>query len=633
MSKLGHRAKQWDISFYCGQNDLRHRLGVLFYFNQTPNRRNKVSKVEYRILDLFSGCGGFAVGFDMLPQFKTLIAVDIMDDALKTFTFNFPDAKIIKGDICDQDIKNKIIDSCKQLKINMIVGGPPCQGFSNKGKKLGLKDPRNFLFREYLKIVEEIQPEVFVIENVKALVATENGWFINEIVKEIQKLGYIVNYNIATASDYGVPQQRQRTIILASRNNLINFPIPKLDSEKRTTVRDAISDLSYLESGEGDIETDYIKPAESEYQKSLRNNGGKLYNHNATNHSEVALEKLKMIPPEGDKKSLPKELLGKQKFNTTWGRLKWDSQSPTIDTRFDTPSNGTNSHPVLNRSITPREAARIQSFPDRFKFLGSKTYICKQIGNAVPPLLAKAIGESILFSEKRQDYLIYNRDAYVFLKDLVRLNVQVDHIITDPPYNISKANNFSTMKSAHRQGVDFGEWDKSFDLVNWISDAEKILLPGGTFIVFNSYRNLTPIIEKMEACGLVVKDVIKWIKTNPMPRNIDRRYVQDTEYAIWAVKPKNPWVFNKKPDKPYLRAEYRTSTVSGSERTIHPTQKSEKLMREIIEVHSNKGDVILDPFMGSGTTGVAAINARRRFIGCEISDDYFKIATERISGV
>ena len=589
-----------------------------------------MSKVAYRILDLFSGCGGFAVGFDMLPEFETLIAVDIMDDALKTFSHNFPKARVINGDICDETVKNNIVQSAKELKINMIVGGPPCQGFSNKGKKLGLKDPRNFLFREYLKLVEEIQPEVFIIENVKALVATENGWFINEIISEIKKLGYIVNYNIATASNYGVPQQRQRTIILASKNTKIDFPIPKYDENRKTTVRDAISDLAYLNSGEGDVVTKYKNKPQSKYQEALRNPGGILYNHNATNHSDVALSKLKMIPPEGDKKSLPKEFLGKQKFNTTWGRLKWDSQSPTIDTRFDTPSNGTNSHPELNRAITPREAARIQSFPDSFKFLGPKTYICKQIGNAVPPLLAKSIGEAILFGEKKQDYLIYNRDAYRFLRDMVFHDFKVDHIITDPPYNISKDNNFSTMKSAKRQGVDFGEWDKKFDLTGWISDAEKILRPGGTFIVFNSYRNLTPIIEKMESCGLVVKDVIKWIKTNPMPRNIDRRYVQDTEYAIWAVKPKSPWVFNKREDKPYLRAEYKTSTVSGSERTKHPTQKSEKLMSEIIEVHSNQGDIILDPFMGSGTTGVSALSKGRRFIGCELSSEYFNIAKERI---
>ena len=123
--------------------------------------------------------------------------------------------------------------------------------------------------------------------------------------------------------------------------------------------------------------------------------GKKLHNHIATNHSKVALDKLAMIPPEGDKSSLPKELHGKQKFATTWSRLRWDTYSPTIDTRFDTPSNGRNSHPVLNRAITPREAARIQSFDDDFVFYGPKSSVCRQIGNAVPPLLGKAIGQAI----------------------------------------------------------------------------------------------------------------------------------------------------------------------------------------------------------------------------------------------
>lgn len=134
---------------------------------------------------------------------------------------------------------------------------------------------------------------------------------------------------------------------------------------------------------------------QSEYQQLMRQNSHHLYNHQATNHSPIALAKLAMIPSEGDKSSLPEHLKGRQKFDTTWGRLKWQSVSPTIDTRFDTPSNGCNSHPELHRAITPREAARLQSFPDDFIFYGNKTEVCKQIGNAVPPLLAFQIAKSI----------------------------------------------------------------------------------------------------------------------------------------------------------------------------------------------------------------------------------------------
>ncbi|MBQ8985586.1 DNA cytosine methyltransferase [Candidatus Saccharibacteria bacterium] len=352
--------------------------------------------MRYRVLDLFAGAGGLSLGLDQVPGIETVEATDFMKEATETFALNFPNAEVIYGDICDPLIKKEIVENAKRLKVNMIVGGPPCQGFSNKGKKLGLKDPRNFLFRQYLDVVKQVKPDVFVIENVKAMSTSTNGWFLNEILSEIKKLGYDAKWGILTASDFGVPQQRQRTIIIASRIGDILLPKPSVSEKDKTTVRDAISDLAYLESGEGADESDYITEAQSDYQKMLRGDCKKLYNHKATNHSKVALEKLSMIPAESGKENLPDELIGKQKFKTTWGRLKWDTQSPTIDTRFDTPSNGTNSHPELDRAITPREAARIQSFPDSFRFLGSKTFVCKQIGNAVPPLLGKAIGESII---------------------------------------------------------------------------------------------------------------------------------------------------------------------------------------------------------------------------------------------
>ena len=161
------------------------------------------------------------------------------------------------------------------------------------------------------------------------------------------------------------------------------------------TVRDAISDLAYLESAQGEFQSDYITNAMSAYQRLMRSHSDRLYNHVASNHSKMALAKLAMIPAEKGKEYLPEEFRGNQKFNTTWGRLVWDDISPTIDTRFDTPSNGTNSHPVLNRSITPREAARLQSFGDDFVFYGARRAISAQIGNAVPPLMAEAIANQI----------------------------------------------------------------------------------------------------------------------------------------------------------------------------------------------------------------------------------------------
>lgn len=359
--------------------------------------RNKHPKVEqttrFRILDLFSGAGGLSYGMEKNEHFITEVALDFNEKALETFHYNMPHAAVVAGDITDDDIKHRVIDLCKQRKVNMIVGGPPCQGFSLKGKKLGLKDPRNFLFNEYLRFVEILQPEVFVIENVKALLSTSAGWFKNQIIEKVNSMGYEVEHGVMTASDFWVPQSRQRAIFICSKNKPI--PLPEATCIKPTTVREAIYDLAYLNSNEGEFEQEYTTVPTSDYQRMMRADSEKLYNHKASNHAEIAIKKLQMIPPECGKEHLPKELTGNQQFSGTWGRLKWDSVSPTIDTRFDASSNGTNNHPFLHRAITPREAARLQSFDDKFVFLGSKVYIRQQIGNAVPPLMAKAIADQI----------------------------------------------------------------------------------------------------------------------------------------------------------------------------------------------------------------------------------------------
>lgn len=347
---------------------------------------------EFRILDLFCGAGGFSYGMHQNSHFTTAVALDFNEEAANTFKKNMISTEVITGDITDEQVKENIVEKSKALGVNMIIGGPPCQGFSMKGKKLGLEDERNFLFKEYLKLVEILQPEVFVIENVKSLLSTAGGYFRKQILEYIGRLGYRVNYGVLNAKDFGVPQARERAIFICSKSISIELPVGK---ESGVTVRDAISDLAYLQSAEGSFEANYQFEAQSEYQRKMRKNSNRLFNHQATAHSKVALEKLAMIPAEKGKEFLPDELKGKQKFNTTWGRLIWDGVSPTIDTRFDAPSNGTNSHPELNRAITPREAARIQSFADEFVFYGGKRSIGRQIGNAVPPLLAKGIADKI----------------------------------------------------------------------------------------------------------------------------------------------------------------------------------------------------------------------------------------------
>lgn len=350
-------------------------------------------EMTFKILDLFCGAGGMSYGMHLNPHFKTVVALDIEEKLAITLKNNMPEVDVVIGDIKNPNIKEKVVELSLKNGVNMIIGGPPCQGYSMKGKKLGLEDPRNFLFIEYLKLVERLQPEVFVIENVKSLLSTSKGWFKEQIISAIEKLGYYVDVGVLKATDFGVPQTRERTIFICCKDKKITLPLATVS--KVTTVRDAISDLAYLESNQGDFEQEYINPATSEYQKLMRKNSKKLYNHKASNHNQIAIEKLKMIPPEKGREYLPKEMIGKQQFNSTWGRLKWDEPSPTIDTRFDAASNGTNNHPFLNRTITPREAARLQSFDDSYIFYGTKVAVRTQIGNAVPPLMAKAIADKI----------------------------------------------------------------------------------------------------------------------------------------------------------------------------------------------------------------------------------------------
>ena len=228
--------------------------------------------------------------------------------------------------------------------------------------------------------------------------------------------------------------------------------------------------------------------------------------------------------------------------------------------------------------------------------------------------------------------ILYNADSYKKIDDLVKKKVVVNHIITDPPYNISQLNNFHTMKG-YRFGIDFGKWDSGeFDLYSWIPQYSKLLSKNGSVIIFCSYRYISFLIKACESkeADLLVKDIIVWQKSNPMPRNISRRYVQDMEFAVWAVKKKAKWTFNKPKNISYLRSIFHTPVVSGKEKLGHPTQKSLTLMENLISIHTNLNDVILDPFMGSGTTGEAAKHLGRKFIGIEQNQNFFEMAKKRL---
>ncbi len=346
--------------------------------------------MSVRFLDLFAGAGGLSHGF-IDAGFECVYANEIDPSFCKTFSENHQLTFIDNRDINSINIQKEF----KNYKmIELVVGGPPCQGFSQKGSRLGLKDDRNFYFKKFIEVVETVKPSVFVMENVPNLITTNNGYFFSIISKHFKSLGYKIDSKVLNAFDYGIPQKRKRAFIVGNLMST-SFNFPETITE-RVSIKEAISDLPKIRSGEGSIFTEYSCEPNSSYQSILRNKSLGIYNHIATNHSPHALEKLKLIPPLGDKKDLPSQLRTKSIYSGTWGRINPEGPSRTITTRFDTPSSGEFTLNDQDRCLTVREAARIQSFPDKFIFHGNKTSQMKQVGNAVPPLLAKYLGKKIL---------------------------------------------------------------------------------------------------------------------------------------------------------------------------------------------------------------------------------------------
>lgn len=221
---------------------------------------------------------------------------------------------------------------------------------------------------------------------------------------------------------------------------------------------------------------------------------------------------------------------------------------------------------------------------------------------------------------------LYNIDCIEGMNKLYEEKGEcVDFLLTDPPYNLSRENRFKTMG---RAGIDFGEWDKDFNLTEWISPAVKLLKDGSNIIIFNSWENLSEIKGELEKCGCEVKSLIQWVKTNPIPRNRDRRYVSGTEFAIWAVKSKKKkWIFNR--SKPYENGLFYYAVPTGKNR-IHSTQKAKGLIDELIKIHSNEGQVVLDPFSGSGIISHEAYELKRIFIAFENDKEMYDKSKEII---
>jgi DNA (cytosine-5)-methyltransferase 1 len=250
------------------------------------------------------------------------------------------------------------------------------------------------MFQQFIKAVEIIKPQYFVLENVVNILSAENGFFKNEIIKKFSEIGYDVEAKVLKSENFGVPQTRRRAFFLGGKETL-DFCLP-FGNGIITTVDEALSDLPSLRSGEGYDDQAYTSSPKNWYQKLLRSKSRSVRNHFATSHSDIVLERLSLISIGGSKEDLPAHHRTKSIHSGTWKRLNPNGFSPTITTRFDTPSSGQFTLPYQDRCLTVREAARIQSFPDDFIFFGTKSEQMLQVGNAVPPLMAKEIAETIM---------------------------------------------------------------------------------------------------------------------------------------------------------------------------------------------------------------------------------------------
>jgi DNA (cytosine-5)-methyltransferase 1 len=382
------------------------------------------------MVDLFAGAGGLSEGLNE-AGFETLYANELVPTYAATFRANHPDAQVESRDIREVDAAAvRRATGLERGALDLIAGGPPCQGFSINAPKRSAEDRRNHLFREYLRFVEEFQPRAVLIENVPGLVSFERGATLDAILQSLEALGYAADVQILYAPHYGVPQTRWRTIIIGlrgtDRDALEAFPQPLRHAPMRinftsrfggrdivslprevelpafTTVQDAISDLPELLNGEvGEATKPYRTDPANDYQRALRQGSLGVQNHEAARLSKLNMERFAHIPPGGNWTNIPIDLLPtgmkrarRSDHTKRYGRVDPRGLASTILTKCD-PHWGAYIHYSQDRAFTVREAARIQSFPDTYVFTGSRVDQYEQVGNAVPPLLAAAVGQSV----------------------------------------------------------------------------------------------------------------------------------------------------------------------------------------------------------------------------------------------
>lgn len=374
--------------------------------------------LELRVLDLFSGCGGLSLGLHWASgpngeKFKTTAAVDVWAEACQTYEKNLKLKPYVEG--VSKDLVTRLIT--EHGGFDIIVGGPPCQGFSTSGKR-ALDDPRNKLVLAYLDAVEIVKPKAFLMENVLGFTTFQDGNLLKEVKSRAKELGYHVRAGVVQASIVGVPQRRRRFMLVGVKDGHFRFPGESTDSDisisndfldvdlnfrdgaESWTFDDATSDLPALNAGQEDSR--YLSAPKNSLQAFLRDGASSPLDHKAVGHKPTFIEMMSFIPPGRSAMEpeismlIPESIRPKKGFPNSYARLRGDKPAPTITRNFTTPSSANCIHPHQNRAMSLREGARCQTFPDWFEFSGSTEDKRLQIGNAVPPLLGKAVGENLL---------------------------------------------------------------------------------------------------------------------------------------------------------------------------------------------------------------------------------------------
>ena len=355
--------------------------------------------MKYKVIDLFAGVGGLSYGFAHNSNFEIIMANEYDKDIAKAYSLNHPSVEMIEGDI--KNITKETLEMYAKKNIDIIIGGPPCQSYSTLGKRQ--MDERAHLFIEYCRVLSIIKPKLFLFENVSGLLSMQGGKLIEVIREEFRKLGYIVKTKLLNAVDFGVPQYRDRVILVGMKgDNTFEYPKEKYGEGLKPyrTVEDAFSDMPKLKSGEGNIK--YAKEPQNELQEFYRKNSMTLTENESPKNGEHLIKIMEALPDGGSKNDLPEELRPKSGYGNTYAKMWWKKPAPTVTRNFATPSSSRCVHPRDSRAMTTREGARLQSFPDDYKFYGSVSKKNLEIGNAVPPLLSIELANQVLIALKKK---------------------------------------------------------------------------------------------------------------------------------------------------------------------------------------------------------------------------------------